>query len=55
MRTGVLMRWLEGENSMKKNIREGSVLGAAMLIYNLVLIRLFTRGEYWDFVIKNSE
>ena len=37
---------------MIKNIKEGSVLGAAMLIYNLVLVRLFTRGEYWDFVIK---
>lgn len=24
----------------EKNIRDGSVLGAAMLIYNLVLIRL---------------
>ena len=37
---------------MIKNIKEGSVQGAAMLIYNLVLVRLFTRGEYWDFVIK---
>ena len=36
----------------EKNIREGSVLGAALLIYNLVLVRLFTRGEYWDYVIK---
>lgn len=37
---------------MIKNIKEGSVLGAAMLIYNLVLVRLFTQGEYWDFAVK---
>lgn len=37
---------------MKKNIRDGSILGVALMIYNLVLIRLFTQGQYWDFVIR---
>lgn len=41
----------EGGKAMKKNLRDGSILGVLLLIYNLALLRLFIDSKYRAFIL----